>query len=176
MEPKHGPRPARRKDAGAQEVIGYILTFFLSSVVLLFSMNAFTVTRGGSQALQSAVELELVADKVASNVARFAEYAQSVPNATASTLLRLPRLANVDYYVSIGADNVSVNTTDGNIRVNATTFRASAVPGIHIAGRTDVQGGLVKLCYWFNENGDPSAPGFTKFVRVLDARQSCGGS
>lgn len=158
-----------------QEVIGYILAFFLSTVVLLFSMNAFTVTRGSSQLLQAAAELELVANTVASHVARFSTYAEVFPNATASSLLRLPAVSGVDYYVALGRDNVSVNTTDGRIRTNATTFAAGAL-SLAVDGTAHAQGGLVRLCYWLDDQGDFNTANDVKHLRIQDGRKACGGT
>ena len=163
----------RRNDLGAQEVIGFILTFFLSSVVLLLSLSTFTTTRQSTQDVQAAAEFQLLANRVAGVVTRASQDAESMPNATLQSTVWIPRIPNVEYYVNLTDDYVWVNSTDGKFHANSTTFRLSGLGAVTIGGRSTAAGGLLKVCYWLDDLGDQNPTNDVRNFRVRDAGQGC---
>lgn len=163
-------------DSGDQEVIGFILAFLLSTIVLVISMQAFVATRQSSETLQTAVQLELVANRVANQVTQASAIAQDskgASNTSYERVLRLPELSSVDYYLELATDVVWANTTDNRVAANSTTFRTSAIAALNISGRVHVQGALIKICYWKNDLGDENPANDLSYIRVQDGSKRC---
>lgn len=132
------PRPRRLRRAlracedAVSEVIGYILMFFLSSAVLMLSLQAFLESRNATENLQAASEVRLIADQVASEIFQAGLAAEGLRNATYEGLVKLPNLGGRSYLVNASHDRVYVNTTDGRFMANSTVFRVNAtVQQIH---------------------------------------------
>ncbi|MBI4393519.1 MAG: hypothetical protein HY556_06960 [Euryarchaeota archaeon] len=140
----------RLGDAAVSEVVGFILMFALSVVILVVSMQAFNVIRDSSRDLSDASELRLFAVQVASEAALFGKVSNDFPNATFESVIRAPEVQGRDYYVRATNKTIFANTTDGKIRVNSTTFRLEAISNLFVSGEVTPTGGLVKVVYAFD--------------------------
>lgn len=137
--PRHGPRRARelqRDDRAVTEVVGFLLMFALSAVILALSLRAFDVTQDHADRLASGVEMRSVANRVATRIVQAGVFSQEVPNATFTVDLRLPeQIGDFAYYVKATPNTVYVNATNERVRTNATTFRTEAVQDLTVAGK-----------------------------------------
>lgn len=125
MRPR--PRALRACEQAVTEVVGYVLMFFLSSAVLILSLQAFLQSRDSTTDLAMASEVRLLADRVAQEVLQAGIAAQDLPNATYEGVVRLPTLGGLAYRVNASGDRVWVNSTDGRFAANATVFQVQTV-------------------------------------------------
>jgi hypothetical protein len=127
------PRSLRACDAAVSEVLGYILMFFLSAAVLVFSLQAFMQSRDASSDLQVAQQMKLVADRVAAEVLQAGIVAGEFPNSTYQVRIPLPQMRDRAYYVNVSEGTVWANTTDGSVAADAPAFEVQEL-GVHLAG------------------------------------------
>jgi sensor domain CHASE-containing protein len=140
------PRLARASDEAVSEVLGYILMFFLSSAVLVLSLQAFVQSRAATSDLQAANELRLVSDRVANEVLQAGIVAGEFPNSTYEVSIPLPELPGRAFYVNASATTIWANTTDGKVAADATAFQVSQL-GLQLAGSVYNSQGHVKVRY-----------------------------
>ncbi|MEA3202142.1 MAG: hypothetical protein QOE90_3570 [Thermoplasmata archaeon] len=125
----------RRDDRAVSEVIGFILSFALSSVFLLIALGTYYQASGNTDNVITGVELKGVADRVATRIVDAGLIAQEFPNASLNITMDLPQTANGhSYLVTATATAVWVNATDGVAQSNSTTFKLDQVSGISISG------------------------------------------
>jgi hypothetical protein len=148
--PRHARRTARRAlrrcEQAVSEVVGYILMFFLSSAILLLSLQAFLTSRDASTNLQAANELRLVANRVAQEVQQAGVVAAQLPNSTYEVTIPLPTLSGIPYYVEANHSKVWANTTDGKIVANADAFQVEQL-GLTLSGKVYGSQGYAKVRY-----------------------------
>lgn len=131
-----GRRTLRKDDGAITEVIGYVLSFALSAIFLIIALNAFWSARANTDDVTAAVELKSIADRVASRVVEASLVAQEFPNATLTLQVDIPQQVNDrSYYVEATEYAVYVNTSDGTLSANATTFKLEAVSGVQVIGK-----------------------------------------
>lgn len=83
--------PRRRADDRAvTEVLGFILMFALSALILIVSMRAFNAAQANSNDLVAAVELRNVANRISSRVVQAAIVSQEFPHADYEVTLKVP--------------------------------------------------------------------------------------
>ncbi len=124
------------RDGGTVEVIGFILTFAISAVVLTISTQAFRGAQDQTDALVTGVELRGIADRVASRVLQAGSLAQEFPNATLSVRVRAPvSAAGHPFAVEGERDRVWANATDDSFTANSTTYKLEVVPLLDVTGR-----------------------------------------
>ncbi len=141
-----GPRCG--DDAAVSEVIGYILMFALSAVILTASLQAFTITQERSDKLSAGVEMQGVANRVASRILQASLVAEEMPNATFHATMRLPDvLGTHTYYVQAHPSTVYVNATNEQVRTNSTTFRTEAISGLGVSGKVFSSDRLLRVEY-----------------------------
>ena len=158
-----GPRRVLRGDSeGVSEVIGYLLTFGILSMVLVLAMSAFSV--GQEAAVERAVELraESAAARVAGVVVQTAVLAEQQGTGIAvAYLVDLPQqLEGRDYIVTLepaaggNPDLVRVEVTSLDIDVTAPVFSVGAA-ALNICAATPVPGGPIYVRYY---GTTPNAP------------------
>lgn len=106
-------RALRRCDAAVTEVLGYILMLFLSSAVLMVSLQAFLQSRETAADIHAGQELKLIVNRVAAEVQQAGFVASEAPNATFEARMQLPALGGRAYYINTTHGKVYANTTDG---------------------------------------------------------------
>lgn len=139
-------RLARASDEAVSEVLGYILMFFLSSAVLVLSLQAFLQSRDATTDLQVANELRLLSDRVANEVLQAGLVAGEFPNSTYELTLALPDLPGHTFYVNASSTTVWANTTDGKVTADSAAFQVSQM-GLQLAGTVYNSQGHVKVRY-----------------------------
>lgn len=158
LNDRHRRSTFQRDERGVSEVVGFILTFAISSLFLLAAMTAFSSARTNSDYVITAVELKALADDVAGKVVQAGLEGQDFPNATMNLTINLPQdLNGHPYYVQARAWGVYVNTTDGALSASATTFKLDAVSGTTVSGKVYSSGQSLVVTYSLqNSNRDIS--------------------
>lgn len=117
-----------RNEDGVTEVVGYILTFALSAIILLISVQSFTVARQNSEAVITVVEMRNIANRIATRVVEAGLAGQEFPNATFEVVVNIPKEFNGrEYSIQLMPEQVLVVSTDGLTTVSASTFRLDAI-------------------------------------------------
>jgi hypothetical protein len=130
-------RVFRRDDQAVTEVVGYILTFALSAIILLISVQSFTVARQNSDGVVTAVELKAIASRVATRVIEAGLVSQEFPNSTFTMVINIPQELNGhEYTVVVDSEKVTVTALDGTAVAEATTLRLDAISGLQVSGAT----------------------------------------
>ena len=141
----------RGGESAVSEVVGFLLIFFILSMVLVLSMFAFREIQSRAESAVVAVEAESVAQRVASAVVNAALFAERHGSADATYLhpLDLPDLLEGHTYVvhldpATGATpaQVRVVIADLNLEAAATLFSADASTSVALCS-TDAVGGRV---------------------------------
>jgi hypothetical protein len=136
-----GRRRAFRQDETAvSEVIGYILSFAISFMILVASMATFSIIAEQGDRLAAAAEMRDVSNRVAASVLHAFEVGSNVRatqgdvDSSVVTPLVYGRSLDIPQQVQgftfgleIDSRYVYANSTDGSIRVNSTTFKADIV-------------------------------------------------
>lgn len=123
------------EDAAVTEVIGFIMMFALSAIILVFSLRAFDVTQTETDREVAEVQLEALADEVASRVVQAGLASEKFPNATFKVDVRLPDAIKGYGYTVTGTNaTVYANTTDGQVTTNSTTFKTDALEDVWVHG------------------------------------------
>lgn len=123
MKPRS--RAVRLADEAVSEVLGYVLMLFLSSAVLMVSLQAFLMSRDTTADLQQGRELRVIVERLAQEVQQAGFVASEMPEASYVTQLRLPELGGRAYYVNLSGNKVYANTTDGELQAEGEAEVAS---------------------------------------------------
>lgn len=145
-----------RDDSGVSEVVGYILTFALSAIILLISVQSFTLARSNSDSVIMAVELKSLATRVSSRVIEAGLVSHEFPDATYSVTIQIPKdLHGVPYYIE-AYQGVSGNPSaiyaisyDQSIVTSASILRLEET-GLQIEGRVESSEEHVVITYTAN--------------------------
>lgn len=116
------------RDEAVSEVIGFILMFALSSVILLISVHSFTAAKNDSAAVLAAAEMKSIATRVSSRLVEAGLVSQDFPEAKFNVTLEMPRqVAGYEYKVEIYSKAVNVTGLSGvPAPTSSTTFRLDA--------------------------------------------------
>lgn len=140
-------RRFRSDDRGVNEIVGYILTFALSAIILLISVQSFTVARQNSDSVITAVELKAIANRVATRVVEAAQLSQEFPNATYSVTINVPQdLNGHPYYVQLDGNRVYAVTSNGDAAAEATLFNLPAT-GLSVTGTVQSSAERIIITY-----------------------------
>lgn len=142
-------RPSLCADEGAvQEVVGFILMFALSSVILLISVQSFMGAKESSEEVLAGVELKAIATRVSSRLVDAGIVAQDFPDATFTVTLSVPRqVAGYEYEVEARPSEVVVTSLEGGLSARATTFRLEALAGLTVSGSAYSSRGEIEIAY-----------------------------
>lgn len=125
----------RMDDEATSEVVGYILSFALSSIFLLIALTTYYQASGNTDSVVTAVELKAIADRVATRVVDAGLVAQEFPNASLNISMDLPQTVNGhSYLVTASPTTITVKATDGSVTASSSTFKLEAVGGISVSG------------------------------------------
>lgn len=128
-------RRLTRDDSGVSEVIGFVLSFALSAMFLMISLNTFFLAKNNSDDVVTAAELKTIADRVAARIVEAGLIGGEFPNATLNVTINIPQSLNGHpYYVEARPYGVFANTTDLPLSATATTFKLDAVVGFTVDG------------------------------------------
>lgn len=146
---------ALREDAAVSEVLGFILMFGISAIVLVAALDSFRTARDTADDIAAATAVKLVGDRVGSVLLEASEAAAELPNATFERRLGLPGGVAGGYGIEATTGALWVNTSDGRIRWNATNFRLDQVAGLVVGGRADVSedGAVAIIRYALDASG-----------------------
>lgn len=146
--PRRTPLGSRlhRGEEAVSEVVGYILMLFLSSAVLMVSLQAFLTSRETVQDLQGGQELSLVVHRLAAEVGQAGFVASEMPNATFEATLRLPPLGGRAYVLQLTPGTAYANTTDGELTSEA-DVEVGSFSRITVGGTVQGGQGLAKVRY-----------------------------
>lgn len=159
--PRH-PRAMARREEAVSEILGYILMFALSSVILVVSLQSFTSAKQGSEDIVSSVEMRSLADRVSARLLEASKVAQEFPNATYNITLRVPTtIGGETYRVSTTSTLVTVETLNGGTRATASTYKLDAIPDLRVGGAVYSSDGHITVRYekdtlgrkWINVTG-----------------------
>jgi len=130
----------RCNESGVSEVLGYIMAFFVSFLVLIFSISTFAVVTRNGDFLAAHAEMQDIASRVASRALQVFEIGTEIRNtlgevdsaADGPLVYRRsidvpPEIRGYTFTVAIDPQNAYVNSTDGTIRHVSTTFKAEVV-------------------------------------------------
>ena len=146
-----GRRTFREDDGAINEIIGYILSFALSSVFLLIALTSFWTAQQNTDSVVTAVEMKTLANKVAGRVVEAGLLSQEFGNATLNVTITIPQDANGHAYnVTATSSQVTVSTIDGAYSASATTFKLDAVPGLVVSGSVYSSGERLVVSYYFD--------------------------
>lgn len=122
-------------DEGVSEVIGFILSFALSSIFLLIALGTYYQASSNTDSVVLGVELKAIADRVATRVVDAGLIGQEFPNASLNITVDLPQTANGHSYL-VWANNttITVQALDMSVNATSTTFKLDAVQGVWIDG------------------------------------------
>lgn len=146
-------RALGRHDAAVSEVLGYILMLFLSSAVLMVSLQAFLTSRDTSADLQAGQELKLVVNRVALELQQATFLASEVPNATFEARVDLPELNGRPYYINTTSGKVYANTTDGEL-VSEAEVALQSLEGLVTGGTVYGAQGSMRVTYERHPSGN----------------------
>ena len=128
-------RSFSRDEGGVSEVVGFILSFAISAVFLMISLNTFFLARANSDDVVTAAELKTIADRVAARIVEAGFVGQEFPNATLNITINLPQdLNGHPFIVEARSHAIYANTTDLPLSAQATTFNLDAVQGVVVSG------------------------------------------
>lgn len=129
------PSPQGSADAAVSEVIGFILMFALSAMILVFTLEAFDVTRTQTERANTGVQLEALADRISSRVVQAGLVSERHPNVTFQVEAKLPdTVEGLGYRVQGTNSTIYVNTTNGQVTANSTTFETEALDDVWVHG------------------------------------------
>lgn len=135
MKSRRAPRERTDDDEAVSEVIGFIMMFALSAIILIFTLRAFDITHTRTREASAEVQLQGLADRVSSRVVQAGLVAERYPNATLEVRVDLPESVEGFGYTVAGTNStVYVNSTDGQVEQNSTTFETQAIDGVWIHG------------------------------------------
>lgn len=145
----------RLRDDAVSEIVGFILTFALSAVFLIISLQSFHAAQENSDAVVTAVELKAIADRVAGRVVEAGLVASEFPNATVRLTENLPKdLNGHPYVVEATPEAIVVKAQDIGLTATATTFKLDAVAGLRVSGTAPSSAERVVITYELKPNGE----------------------
>lgn len=130
----------RRDDRGVTEVLGFVLMFALSSIVLITSVQAFNEAKTNADGVVSGVELRGVANRVSTRVVQAALLSEDFPNASIRVEMRIPEAIGTGPYwvetASSGGNTViEAESADGSYSATASVFNVDKIVSEIAAGR-----------------------------------------
>lgn len=135
-----------RDDRAVTEVIGYVLSFALSAVFLLISLNVFHAARDNTEEVVTGVELKTLADRVAGRIVELGLVSQEFPMARMNVTLDVPQMLNGRLYtITATTSLITAATVDGELTATATTFKAGET--VLISGSAGSSNERVRLKY-----------------------------
>ncbi|MFA5862955.1 MAG: hypothetical protein WDA16_14785 [Candidatus Thermoplasmatota archaeon] len=151
-------RLLHKNDSGISEVIGFVLSFAISSIFLMLAMSSFYTAKNNSDSVITATELTAIADRIAAAVIEAGLVGQEFPNASMNISLTLPQQLNGhDYHVDAHNYGILVNSTDGAFTANATTFKLDAIAQYAVYGSAYSSNEHLTVSYFINATGTPTA-------------------
>lgn len=152
-------RSLRRDDRAVNEIVGYILMFAMSSVILSISTQAFLDARTDTQEIVHGVELRTVAGRVASRIVQGGVIAQEFPNATVNVTLRVaPQLDGMSYHVQAAASKVTAAMNESSLSAEATTYNLGAIEYLRVVGVAGAERGKFQVGYKYSLFADIGGP------------------
>lgn len=156
--PVRTPRDARDEDA-ANEIIGFILMFAVSSIILVFSTQTYLASQENTDHLLRGVELKSVAARVATQVTHAGLVADEFPNATYTALMRVPvKVAGQNYDVSVDADSVDAAAVESDASASSTTYNLGTVQYVTVSGTAPGHGEWLNLTYSYTWRATSAGP------------------
>jgi len=155
-------RAFARRDEAVNEVMGYIMMFLLSAVVLVMSLQSFTASKESSEEIVATAEAQSLANRVAGHLLEMSKAADEFPNASYSVTFTVPeQIAGEPYYVEATPASVAVETVSGSLRATSSTYKLDTIPGLTLGGRTHSGDGRIAIHYekdalgrkWLNVTG-----------------------
>ncbi|MHB8605557.1 MAG: hypothetical protein ACYDCK_09925 [Thermoplasmatota archaeon] len=155
----------RRSDAAVSEIIGYMLAFALSSVILVLSLRSFVTARDSSNAIVTGVELKGVADRISTRIVQEAVISQAFPNATINLTTHVDPTFAGQYYTMTATKFSTYANTSGQGAVyatgNSTNYKIDALPNIKVEGVVGSSNEWVVVSYehtrWVGPSGAAAA-------------------
>lgn len=122
-------------DRAVSEVIGFIMMFALSALILVFTMEAFDVTNTRTKRASAGVQLQAFADQVSSRVVQAGLVANQYENTTFAVEITMPPSIEGNSYVVTGTNRtIYVNSTNEQVETNSTTFETEAIDDVWVHG------------------------------------------
>lgn len=141
-------RSRSRNDEAVTEVIGYVLSFAISAIFLLISLNVFHAARANTEEVVTGVELKTIADRVAGRIVELGLVSQEFPAARMNVTLNIPQTLNGRLYTITAAPAlITVETNDAELSATATTFKTDVITGISVSGDVDSSNEVVHIHY-----------------------------
>lgn len=142
-----------RDDSAVSEVVGFILAFAISAILLVVSVSAFTRARETTESVVTGVELRGIANRVATRIAQAGVVAQELPNATITFRIPVERdLAGTPYHATAYSTNVTAYTNGELLEGNATLYKLHVVPNLRIGGVAESSTGWMEITYSYTRN------------------------
>lgn len=135
-------------DAGVNEVVGYILTFALSAIILLVSIQSFTLARENSDSVITGVELKTIATRVSTRVVEAGLMSQEFPNSTYTVVVQIPKdLNGHPYYIDAYNNAIIATAAETGVSASASTFRLEKITNLDVNGRVHSSEERVVIVY-----------------------------
>lgn len=134
-------------------MIGFILAFAISAVLLVVSVQAFSRARETTESIVTGVELRGIANRVATRISQAGVVAQELPNATIT--FRIPvstDLGGTPYHATAYSTNVTAFTTGELLEGNATLYKLHVIPYLRIGGEAQSSTGWMNITYSYTRN------------------------
>lgn len=146
-------------DRAVNEVVGFILMFAVSSVVLVISTQGFLAAKQNTDHMIQGVELGNVASRVASRVVHAGSVAEEFPNATFSSSLRIPATAHGEpYEVSVTGERVRASLQRASLAAESTTYNLVDVTNLRITGEATAERERFVIDYEHQWNATHAGP------------------
>lgn len=147
-------RNLRRDDEGISEVIGFVLSFAISAVFLMISLNTFFVAQNNSDDVVTAAELKSIAERVSARMVEAALLGQEFENVTLNLTVSIPQSLNGHpFYIDATPSRIYANTTDLPLSAEATTFNLDVVEGFQVSGRVYSSNERLVITYSLQDGG-----------------------
>jgi hypothetical protein len=109
------------------EVVGFVLTFGISAVVLVVAVQSFATAQQTTNTMLAAAEMKNVANRIATRLVQAGILYQDFPNSSTNITLTIPpTVAGKQYTAAVTPTTVYVNTTDRSANATASTFHLDA--------------------------------------------------
>lgn len=143
-------RRSRSDDAATVEVIGFILAFALSSVLLVYSTQAFMRSQETTDHVVAGVELRAVANRVSTRILQAGIIAEDFPNATYTLRVRIPEdTVGRPYQLNATEANVTASLVLETLATNATTYKLDALDHLYVDGGVYSSAKQIEVTYNF---------------------------
>jgi len=167
-----------RSDKAVSEVISYVLTFAITSVVVVSTILTTNAVVDSRAKVAAGLQAQIIANQVADGLLSTVLLKQEFPDANYSTTIDIPyQLASSSlnglgrpYYIEASGTRVYVNSTDGQIIENSTSYNieelCSGISGTAYSGSGKLKFECLKndFLYKFDFGMDfvPTEPGYNK--------------